>query len=209
MTNHSTEESIVALAALLQSCLVVEQIATGETLNENTVKALQNSLFVFDAPHSIDIYGNLSDLAAGLHCVKMLLSKGDSVKANNAIRYAVSVLALERQLSKDDSMLSIVSSRLNHINNQQAFFQHDESNIYSSVAELYKDTISQLRFKVQVKGNMAILQQPQNAEKIRTFLFCAIRAAVLWHQLGGRRWHLLFRRQQLLKAVNHLIEKTK
>ncbi len=209
MTNHSNEESIVALAALLQSCLVVEQIATGETLNESTVKALQNSLFIFDAPHSLDIYGSLSDLSAGLHCVKMLLSKGDSVKANNAIRYAVSVLALERQLSKDDSMLSIISSRLNHIKNQHAFFQHDESNIYSSVAELYKDTISQLRFKVQVKGNMAILQQPQNAEKIRTFLFCAIRAAVLWHQLGGRRWHLLFRRQQLLKAVNHLIEKTK
>ena len=207
--NHSTEESMIALAALLQSCLVVERIATGKPLNDEVIKSLKNSLFVFDAPHALDIYGDLSHLADGLQCLKKLLSKEEPVNTDNAIRYAVSIISLERSFSKNDSMLSIVSSRLNHISNQQAFFQHDDNNLYSAVAELYKDTISQLQFKIQVKGDMNILQQPQNAEKIRTFLFCAVRAAVLWHQLGGRRWHLLLRRQSLLKVANRLLEKTK
>ncbi|MGH8578792.1 MAG: DUF489 family protein [Gammaproteobacteria bacterium] len=31
-----------------------------------------------------------------------------------------------------------------------------------------------------------------------------VRAATLWHQVGGRRWHLLFYRRNMLRALEQI-----
>jgi high frequency lysogenization protein len=58
-----------------------------------------------------------------------------------------------------------------------------------------------LQQRIQVKGNAIYLQQPNVAERIRCLLFSAIRSAVLWRQLGGRKYHLLFYRKALIKTL--------
>ncbi|MFB0933325.1 MAG: DUF489 family protein, partial [Pseudomonadales bacterium] len=40
---------------------------------------------------------------------------------------------------------------------------------------------------------------------IRALLLSGVRSAVLWHQLGGRRWQLLLQREGLKKSIKNLL----
>ncbi|MDF9756244.1 CII-binding regulator of phage lambda lysogenization HflD [Pseudomonas hunanensis] len=66
---------------------------------------------------------------------------------------------------------------------------------------MYQDTLSTLRQRIQVHGDMRFLQQASNASKIRALLLAGIRAARLWRQLGGHRWQLVFSRRKLLNEL--------
>jgi high frequency lysogenization protein len=66
---------------------------------------------------------------------------------------------------------------------------------------MYQDTLSKLSFRIQVHGDSRFLQQPQVANQVRAILMSGIRAAMLWRQLGGKRWHLIFKRKALLNAL--------
>ena len=55
-----------------------------------------------------------------------------------------------------------------------------------------------------VSGDPAILNNPDTANKVRTFLLCAIRSAVLWQQSGGSRWQLLFKRKKIIHTAQTL-----
>ncbi|MCY1460592.1 High frequency lysogenization protein HflD [compost metagenome] len=70
---------------------------------------------------------------------------------------------------------------------------------------LYQDTLSTLRQRIQVHGDMRQLQQPSNASKIRALLLAGIRSARLWRQLGGHRWQLVFSRRKLLSELYPMI----
>ena len=58
--------------------------------------------------------------------------------------------------------------------------------------------------RIQVTGNPELLKLDETANNIRTLLLGGVRFAWLWQQLGGRRWHLVFKRKQLLRAMEAL-----
>ncbi|WP_156501040.1 DUF489 family protein, partial [Alcanivorax sp. HI0044] len=66
------------------------------------------------------------------------------------------------------------------------------------------DTLGTFRFRIQVKGDPAHLQDDDKAARIRALFLAGVRAAFLWHQLGGRRWHLLFHRKRLLSLIESI-----
>jgi high frequency lysogenization protein len=74
-----------------------------------------------------------------------------------------------------------------------------------AVANLYQDTISTIEPRVIVQGKPDHLQRERNLHWIRALLFAGLRSAVLWRQLGGSRWSLLFGRQKLLLAARELL----
>ncbi|MDO6805406.1 DUF489 family protein, partial [Wenyingzhuangia sp. 1_MG-2023] len=65
-------------------------------------------------------------------------------------------------------------------------------------------TLSNLSFRIHVTGDPMHLQNEHTANKVRALLLSGIRAAILWRQVGGRRWHLLLRRKQYLNALAQL-----
>ena len=64
------------------------------------------------------------------------------------------------------------------------------------------------RFRIQVAGDPDLLKRESVADTIRAELLAGVRFAWLWQQLGGRRWHLVLRRRQLLVALETLERKT-
>lgn len=82
------------------------------------------------------------------------------------------------------------------------------TNVVSSLASLYQDTISTFSFRIQVTGEPRYLQNQENANKIRALLLAGIRSAILWDQIGGKRWHLLFFRKQIGKAAKELLNRS-
>ena len=60
---------------------------------------------------------------------------------------------------------------------------------------------SELGPKLQISGNPDCLKQPQVQNKIRALLLAAMRSAVLWRQLGGKRRHLVFARKAIFDTA--------
>ena len=203
------QNEVVALAALLQAAELVVDIAEKGRCDSYYSNALLNSLFVFDPKSTIDVYANnLQHLELGLSSLANLSKPAEGKRFNQVTRYAISLIALEKQLSRQPDMLELVRSRLNHIDFNQRHFLDDGdfAPIRSSLSGIYQDTISTLKFRIQVKGNMELLSQTHHADHIRALLFSGIRAAMLWRQLDCNRWQLIFKRRKIEEQAQILIE---
>ncbi len=76
----------------------------------------------------------------------------------------------------------------------------------AALAGLYKQTLSNLSFRIHVTGNPTHLQNAHTANRVRALLLAGIRGAILWRQVGGKRWHLLINRSRYLKACTTLLQ---
>jgi high frequency lysogenization protein len=88
---------------------------------------------------------------------------------------------------------------------QADHFHITHESVIGSLADTYKQTLSTLSFRIKVAGNPQILQNSHNANKVRALLLAGIRGAILWRQVGGRRWHLLFNRKRYIKDAQGLL----
>ena len=110
------------------------------------------------------------------------------------------VLYSESWLSADAVNLS------GRIRNQLNYFPPTHENILAALGELYQATISTLRPRIMVQGEPTYLADKARANQIRALLLAGIRAAVLWRQLGGRRWQLFISRRKILETAQQLLE---
>jgi len=203
--NQSTNQ-VLALAAILQSAYLVDEIASKGEASAEYVNPLIQSLFAFDAETTEAIYGGIHTLKPGLELAVELLGGKKNSTHQITIRYAMAILHLQQRVNKEAEMFQIIHNRLQHTAKKAEHFSNDINEIAKSVAAVYQDTISTLKYRLHVKGNAQHLQVSRNADMIRSLLLSGIRAAVLWRQLGGSRWHFLLARKRLLKAAQQLLE---
>jgi high frequency lysogenization protein len=78
----------------------------------------------------------------------------------------------------------------------------EQDQTIDQLASLYRDTISSLSYRIQVQGRSDHLKNETIAKQIRALLLAGIRAAVLWHQVGGRRWRLLIYRSRIQQSAD-------
>ena len=123
---------------------------------------------------------------------------------------------LEKKLSKNNQMLNLVGERIDSIREKARYFTPEAQNpmdnpasfthssVIANLESLYQDSISTFSFRIQVGGDPRHLQNAENAAKIRALLLSGIRAAMLWRQVGGKRWHLLFFRSRLRPSLKKI-----
>lgn len=198
------QEQVIALAGLFQATYAVHELAKDGTSNSQDLETAVKSLFITSPKETLDVYGALPNLKNGFEALVDILDNKHAKRQVEPVRYAMALMHLERQLSKHPDMLSTIGSRLSHAENQVSHFGIEHENVYEGLAGIYTDTISTFKLRIQVAGRQEHLQVALNAAKIRTLLFAGIRAAMLWRQVGGHRWHFLFKRQGLLKACHEL-----
>ncbi len=201
-----TEGQVLGLAGLLQAAAMVEQLAnTGEAPIESTSPLLL-SLFEFDPRTPAEVYGGVHGVDVGLNILKRLLA-GSQAELRAVIRYSLSMLYLEKKLSGQQEMLQVLRTRLDHCAFNAEHFSRDINRLSSSVAAVYEDTISTFKYRIQVNGNVQVLQDRNKAAQIRAILLAGIRGAVLWRQSGGKRWHLLLSKRRLNSALQTLLDR--
>ena len=167
---------------------------------------LIGSLLVRNPPSTLDVYGGSDlNLRDGYRALVSALERDPASLQRDPLRYALALLALERQLNKRDDMLQVMGSRLDQVQQQVEHFGPTHENVIANCGSLYQDTISTFRQRIQVQGDSRHLQQANNAAKIRALLLAGIRSARLWRQLGGHRWQLVFSRSKLLKELYPLL----
>ena len=200
------KEQTIALSAVFQAAELVSILAkTGQVDNAN-LQPMLNSILMVNAASTEEIYGGQwdcqSNLALGRKISRQALGKERSSVNPDTLRYALSLIHLEHKLSKAPDMLSVIGQKIAQIEQKKAHYDSVlHENMLASISGMYQDTLSKLPFRIQVHGDSRFLQQPQVANQVRAILMSGIRAAMLWRQLGGKRWHLIFKRKALLNAL--------
>ncbi|BAP46119.1 high frequency lysogenization protein HflD [Pseudomonas sp. 21LCFQ02] len=196
------QEQLTALGGVFQTAVLVDRIAKTGQVSEAELGCMLGSLLVLDPKDTLEVYGGSDQyLREGLRALASALERDPGTLQREPLRYALSMLGLERQLAKRNDMLEVIGRRLPQIQSQVEHFGITHENVIAASGALYQDTLSTLRQRIQVQGDMRNLQQPSNASKIRALLLAGIRSARLWRQVGGHRWQLVFSRRKLLNEL--------
>lgn len=221
-SNEKTiHNQIIALAAVAQAATLIDKLARTGYDDSESFKTLIHGLLETQPSSTAAVFIDSQHLRLGLETLRYLLQQGDT-KANSnhnyseIMRYCLSMLHLERKLGSRQDMLETIGKRIQQVKSQTEHFRPGEEtgklhsgmlheNVLANIASIYTDTLSTLRFRVQVNGNPTYLQQELMVHKIRSLLLCGIRAAVLWRQVGGGRLTLLLKRKQYAQITSELL----
>jgi high frequency lysogenization protein len=214
MSNNINRQKTLALAAIFQAAALADNLARRGTADIQAIKVLLESIIVFDTDNPEAIYGSPKQLMLGLRSLEGCLTIGgfnDNENYANQLQYALGIIQLESQLSKSDKLLNTLRSRLEQTQKQLPHFDNEISaqGMINNFAGAYVDTVGTLKFRLQIKGNQQKLQTAGIPEQVRAVLLAGIRAAWLWKRLGGRRWHLLLTRSQILEELRVLIKEVR
>jgi high frequency lysogenization protein len=182
------QEQLIALGGVFEAAVLVDRIAKTGQVAESSLSCMLGSLLIRDPRDTLEVFGgDDAELREGYRMLASALERDPGSLQREPLRYALSMLGLERQLAKRAEMLELIGRR--------------HENVIAASGALYQDTLSTLRQRIQVNGDTRHLQQASNASKIRALLLAGIRSARLWRQLGGHRWQLVFSRRKLLKEL--------
>lgn len=196
----------LALAGVFRAAALVNILANQGTISEDELRTSINSIFETDPDDVENVYGEVKNLSFGFKTLLNQLSKDSQQRDMDIARYVVSMLFLERQLMKKPDMLEILSSGVELAARQAEHFSTTHENVISNLADLYSRTISKIGPRIMVNGEQSYLETTAISNKIRAVLLAGIRSAVLWHQLGGRRWHIIFNRRRYIQNAKLLLE---
>lgn len=201
---YTAKEQAAALSGIFQAAGLVEQLARTGQLSDEQLRPSIHSIFITSPDAVEDVYEGYDNLSMGRKILQDVLQRQSQAIQGDSVRYALTLIHLERKVSRNGKMLTEISGRLQKTSDQVNHFGLLHENVIASLASVYLDTISTLRTRVQVSGDLRHLQIKSNADKIRAILLAGIRSAILWRQTGGSRWHLLLSRKKLLDGLDRL-----
>ena len=196
----------LALAGVFRAATLVNTLANDGTISNDDLEISVNSIFETDPDDVIQVFGSINNLSIGFETIIKQLGKDNINRDIDIARYVVSMLFLERRLMKKQEMLETLSSGVELATRQSEHFSSTHENVIANLADVYSRTISQLGPRIMVNGEQHHLTNTTISNKIRTVLLAGIRCAVLWQQLGGRRWHVIFNRRKYLKMAEYFLE---
>lgn len=204
--NHRFYVSNIALAGLCQAAALVKKIARGGEFDNQTLMASLNSITITNSENTEQVFGDTSQLTLGYQTLIAQLS-GQSVNKDVEItRYIANLLSIERKLSSSKKNMAALGERISNVQRQQLHLDLTDNQELSNLASIYTDVVSPVARKIQVAGDPEMLKLPDNQHRVRALLLAGIRAAVLWRQLGGKRRHILFSRQQIIDSAEHTLK---
>jgi high frequency lysogenization protein len=208
MSTNKISDQVTALAGLLQATNLVEQLAKTGNVEESELKTCIESLFVTNPDSTDDIYGgSKSNLKLGFQEVCFLTDgKNKTGSSPDIMRYALGALHLESKAQKNPEMMKKISTGIEKSTRQLEHFHSTHENLMANLSGLYQETLSTFKFRIHVTGDAQHLRNPATANKIRALLLCAVRSAILWRQVGGRRWHFIISRNKLNKAAKSALQ---
>jgi high frequency lysogenization protein len=198
------EGRVIALAGLFQALALVRALALRGSCNAAAMRPSIASIFRVDADSPAQVYGGIGNLRLGLETLVMQLGEGGT-RDFALTRMAIQVLKLERTLSGRSDILRALSTGISGMAGLAEQAEAGQIDPSARLAELYARTLSHLQPRIMVEGSPMYLKQTAQVDQIRALLLAAVRAAVLWRQLGGSQLRLLFRRRQYAMLARGLL----
>lgn len=206
------KDQTLTFAAICQVASLVQKVSRHGVIDDDEFLILLNSLIEMSPENTLAVYGgDIANLKPGLKLITEHLSDTSAQAKSKErdpefTRYVISLINLERRLTKHSSQLSLLGERLEACKRQLEYYPINSDTLVACFASIYSDLISPLGARIQVTGEPSILQQKNNQHTIRTLLLSGIRAAVLWRQVGGKRRTILFSRKKIVATAKQLLQ---
>jgi len=201
-------KEVIALAGIMQAAELVELLANTGSAPAESLEASLASILSTNPGTIEEIYNGQVNFMPGLSLgFKVLNNMLEQKKqpGNNRLRYAVGLIHLQSKLQSNDALMDVLSSRIEQMDSKLQHFELTHERSLAGLASIYEDTLSTFRFRIQVTGNAMHLQNPVVVHKIRAVLLAGIRSAMLWRQVGGKRWHFFVYRKKLLETLQTIV----
>lgn len=208
MADRRIQEQVVALAGLFQAVSLVQEVARTSSVDPGSFQISIASLFRIDAESTEAVYGGTAGLRRGLETLCGQLGRDKARQDAEIMRYAVSLMFLERKLVRDARLMETVRKGIESASVQADHFSVTHENVIANLADLYTNTVSTLEPRIMVHGTPEYLNNPVNANRIRALLLAGIRSAVLWRQLGGNRLRLLLARRRVVECAEQILRES-
>ena len=137
-----------------------------------------------------------------------MLNNFDGESHVELVKYSLALMTLERSLASRPDKLNELGAKISLIEAKHHLSsEHEKADISDTIADLadlYQSCLSDIEPGIKISGNKHHLQNPSNVQRVRALLLSGLRSAVLWHQLGGRRWQLIFSRSKMNQALRKI-----
>lgn len=183
------EARVLALAGMFQALALVRSLAREGDCDSEAMQASLASVFKLESTSAADVFGGNHGVRCGLRVLVEQVEGND--RDLPLFHMLINVMKLERSLAARPDVNRRLGDGLISMQRQLQHFPPTHPTILARLADLYSANLSRLKPRITVVGHSLYLQQPLQAQRIRALLLAAVRAAVLWRQLGGRRRHLL------------------
>jgi len=199
------KERTMALAGIFQATELVRQAANHGTWSGYAADTCLDSLLAIEADTVDEIYGSPNRLRLGAETLVSVL-QGDR-RHMESLGYAVSIMQLEHNFRRQTDMQARIGMELQSITTlDEGLEVHEIKDLQAErIASLYTKTISTLSPRIVINGRPQYLQVDRTVNWIRTLLFASLRSAVLWRQMGGGRFSLMFGRKKMIEQAQTLL----
>lgn len=197
--DHPLRDRALALAGLVQALAQVRRVADTGHADARVLGTAMDSIFRIDAASPAAVFGGSDALRPGLALLKDYFD--NELRDDQLPRLVLAVMQLERRFVRDHDMAERVQAGIRAQAPAADRLGSGHPDVLTAMGSLYAETLSHLRPRVLVQGNPHYLGQSNVVAEVRAVLLAAVRAAVLWRQLGGSLWDFVLRRRQLVAAV--------
>lgn len=188
------EGRVIAFAGVLQACAQVRALAQSGRWDPAVAGPALESILRIDAESAAAVFGGVQGVRTGLG---ILLQQADGAQRDLPLmQLVISVLRLERRLALNPGLQRDLRSGVLAIAPDAQRLGVEDADVVERLAGLYVSTLSTLQPRIVVHGEPRQLADPAVVSRIRALLLAAIRATVLWRQVGGSRLRLLVRRRE-------------
>ena len=198
-----SNDYITSLIAMLQSVYIVDRIATTDHDATNESDFLIQSIYTKNTFDADKIYPQKTSLVEGCKLLKDILRGKNDISVLTMQKYALNIILIQKNINKISDLKNMIGKKIdNYQDNSMMATNLNDQIAYSE--EIYKEYVGIIRPRVVISGKKEYLNK--NSSLIRALLLSGIRAAFLWDYHGGSKWHLMFRRKEILnKCENYFI----
>lgn len=207
MTDYTQNDKTIALVGIYQAAQMVYDLATTGKTDEEAFQTTIQTLFIENPSSTLDVYGDsVNNIQLGVHTLLAQMQSNQSTKPRNIeiTRYVLSLMILQKKVQQSDTALDKIAQTLQTAKAQQEHFGQWHENTIATIARAYSENVSPLHPKIMVNGQHGHLNNQRIANKIRALLLAGLRSAILWYQVGGSRWGLIWSRKKYLQSAQAL-----
>ncbi len=194
-----------AFAAAIESLYQIAVIGHTGIINKGIVDHLLKGVLKTEAVTSTSIYP-MELLQDGLNyfCSN---DKLDSKNLKEVNFYIPRILKLTNIYLEDQEVRKSLGNEIVHIKETLSHQENKSLFVGKHLADWYKNNIfDQNKFAIQIYGSQEFLTKDINLIYVRALLVSAVRATVLWQQMGGTQLNFILNRSKMAISARHMME---
>ena len=197
-----TEQRVLALAGVCQCALLAQELARRGHAQPEPLRCALESILVVNQTDPEIALGGVQGVYAGL---PDLARKNPDPSAVERLRYAIAMIDIQKRLRRDTTIASRLRAQLDEIRDGGTILDLVSPEGIPALAGIYSTTLSLLTPKIIIRGSEQHLKDEDIVLKVRSVLLAGVRAAYLFHELGGRKWQIFIGRKKLADSASRLL----